>query len=389
MIMSIEPVIAWEPAFVRERPQLVRLCAALTGASEVAEDLAQETLVEAWRNVHKLHDPHGLRPWLVAIARNVCLRWRRKAAQEAGQCAGSFDRDATPELLDDLDLERDLERDELADLLDRALALLPPETRAVLLARYVQESSQAEVAARLGLSEGAVAMRLQRGKLALRRVLATDLRGEAAAYGLVDMEGEVWQATRIWCPICGQVRLMGRFDHDVGEFTLRCAHCVPSYRQEPNCNMAYATAPQIFAGVRGFKPALSRLMAHGHDHFKSAVEQRRVSCLVCGQQTTLFTNQIEYPVPPSPVGRRGVWTRCTVCGATADCCLSGIALWSPQGRQFWAQHTRIRLLAERDVSVSGQPAIQISFQSLTSHGQLDVLLARETSRVLVVAPTLA
>jgi hypothetical protein len=63
-----------------------------------------------------------------------------------------------------------------------------------------------------GLSEGAVAMRLHRGKLALRRVLATDLAQDAAAYGLIDEAMQEWQETRIWCSSCGQRRYMGAFN---------------------------------------------------------------------------------------------------------------------------------------------------------------------------------
>ncbi|MBI3971765.1 MAG: sigma-70 family RNA polymerase sigma factor [Chloroflexi bacterium] len=66
-------------------------------------------------------------------------------------------------------MELELERAELADLLDRAMALLPPETRLVLVERLIEQIPQAEVALRLGLSEGAVEARLHRGKLALRR----------------------------------------------------------------------------------------------------------------------------------------------------------------------------------------------------------------------------
>ncbi|HSH83264.1 MAG TPA: sigma-70 region 4 domain-containing protein, partial [Herpetosiphonaceae bacterium] len=61
------------------------------------------------------------------------------------------------------------------------LALLPPTTRSALVARYVLELPQAEISSRLGVSEGAVEARLHRGKLALRRVLAAELREEAAA----------------------------------------------------------------------------------------------------------------------------------------------------------------------------------------------------------------
>jgi DNA-directed RNA polymerase specialized sigma24 family protein len=58
-----------------QRRRLVRLCAGISGDHGAAEDLAQETLLEAWRNRHKLHDPAGADRWLAAIARNVCRRW--------------------------------------------------------------------------------------------------------------------------------------------------------------------------------------------------------------------------------------------------------------------------------------------------------------------------
>ena len=60
------------------------------------------------------------------------------------------------ELADDIDLQRDLEREELITLLDRALTLLPPAAHTVLIEKYVHESPLAEVAARVGASEGAV-----------------------------------------------------------------------------------------------------------------------------------------------------------------------------------------------------------------------------------------
>jgi biotin synthase-related radical SAM superfamily protein len=44
-----------ETTFACERARLVRLCAKFTGDGDVAEDLAQETLFEAWRHIHNLH----------------------------------------------------------------------------------------------------------------------------------------------------------------------------------------------------------------------------------------------------------------------------------------------------------------------------------------------
>jgi len=51
-----------EETLRREWPRLVRLCARLSDDGQAAEDLAQETLVEAWRNLHKVMIRPGSRP---------------------------------------------------------------------------------------------------------------------------------------------------------------------------------------------------------------------------------------------------------------------------------------------------------------------------------------
>src|SRR5919202_6620496 len=245
-----ENAVAWDLTLPAERARLVRLCACLTGNSDTAEDLAQETLVEAWRHAHKLYDPSGREWWLAAIARNVCRRWSRARGRELARRAyepGDVDAaEAVEGSADEFDVEVDLERHELAQLLDRALALLPAATRQVLIEGYVEESPQAEVAARLGLSEGAVAMRLRRGKLALRRMLATELAQEAAAYGLIDEAAQEWRETRIWCSNCGQRRFMGAFNQRTGDLVLKCPACRYS-----GVNLAHIARGEPLRGGKG------------------------------------------------------------------------------------------------------------------------------------------
>jgi RNA polymerase sigma factor (sigma-70 family) len=212
------------------------LCARITDDVDAAEDLAQETLLEAWRHAHKLQDPDGYAPWLSAIARNVCLRWRHRQGREGLHLArpGLQHGEDTSILLnaqaDDFDLEVELERHELATLLDRALALLPADTRAALVERYVGETPLAEAAARLGMSDSGLKARLHRGKLTLRRVLVRDFPDESAAYGILPADTHTGQETRIWCSQCGQARLLGIFDRERGELSLGCPHCTPLLR---------------------------------------------------------------------------------------------------------------------------------------------------------------
>jgi len=179
-------------ALSAERARLVRLCARLTGDAQAAEDLAQDTLLVAFQRERALRDPAKRAQWLSGVARNLCMHWRRSRGLEAVR----FTRprpadDPVPALedgpgADDFDPETALERAELVALLDRALALLPPETREALVHRYVRESSHGEVAARLGVSEEAVKKRVERGKLALRHILGAELRQDALPYGLID-----------------------------------------------------------------------------------------------------------------------------------------------------------------------------------------------------------
>lgn len=156
-----------------QRDRLVRLCAALTDDADAAEDLAQEALIEAWQHLQALRSPQAFDSWLAGIARNVSLRWLRRHARRPAELSLSTESSVahSVEPTSNIDLDVELEHDELVELLDRALALLPSASRDVLVRRYVDESPLAEIAGDLKLSEGAVAMRLQRGRLALQQVL--------------------------------------------------------------------------------------------------------------------------------------------------------------------------------------------------------------------------
>ena len=381
---------------LEERVQLVRLCAVLTGDREVAEDLAQEALLEAWRHKHALRDQAHRTSWLSGIARNVCLRWLRERRRDTAHLIRSSISqhvqdghlaDLEDVLADDLDIEVELERKELVELLDRALALLPAETRVVLVKRYIEESPLAEVAAQLGTNAHAVAVRLQRGKLALRRMLMTTMHHELAAYDLPS-SASMWEETPLWCYYCGQHRLLGKRKPSEGELVLKCPACSPGPEEALSTNRIPA-----LKGVKGYKPLLSRLRTWCDHYYRTGMSNGSIACQACGRMLPIVISSFG-DLPHWVRGRDGSpgcsWrnddrvagTLCPSCNESSLISLESLALSLPIGRQFLQTFPRIRTLPKQQVEVDGRNALVTRFESVTSNATLAVVSAYDTYEAL-------
>ena len=365
-----------EETLATHRARLVRVCARLTGSEDAAEDLAQETLIEAWRHADGLREREAVAGWLTGIARNVCLRWHRRQGRERARLAEPAAGDQL-EVAADFDVEVELERAELADLLDRALGLLPADTREVLVQKFIADTPHAEIAARLRLSEGAVAMRVQRGKLALRRALTTELRAEALAYGLAGAGREAWEETRLWCPGCGEARLRGRLSE--GEFALRCPGCC----EDPRVFVAlHSGRDGVLAGVRGFRRALARHAAWSHTFYARALADGSATCPECGRASPV---RLRLPGDiPEVRGLPGVDAHCPHCRTPRNGSLHAIALAAPAAQAFWREQGRIRSLPLQETVAGGRPALVAGFEGATSSARLDVLFAQDTYEIIEI-----
>lgn len=398
---SVSEEMSFDILLANSRSRLIRFCARLTGNPGVAEDLAQETLLEAWRNQQKLSneesaDEEGRVKWLLAIARNICLRWGRSHGRDLAHLAQytlsaasddeqELELDGLPASVESLDIE--LERDELAQLLDRALALLPPTTRSVLIERYIHESPHREISERLGLSEDALVQRLYRGKLALRRVMENELNAEAAAYGLVDPlrpgePGALEQETRIWCPICNQHRLTKYYDPARNVVGFTCPGCwhFASQLQSP-----------LWAGLRNPKAILNRQLVSLGEYYWQAINEGSIVCPDCGCiiQARIVAPQ-DIPEAFYSMHRskpyHGVSLRCGEYEEDINL-LPLLSIDVPEAQQFWRTHPRMTWLPEREIDYAGQPALLSGFQSASDSARLDIVYQRETLRILGIHET--
>ncbi len=388
MLGSAAHTDEWGATAASERARLVALCAHLTGHVDAAEDLAQQTLFEAWRNEHKLRDPSARTQWLAGIARNLCLNWARRRGRELALIAPDLgaEKPRLPglqeELPDELDLEIELERHELAQLLDRAMALLPPETRAVLVHHYIEGSPHAEIAERLQATEGAVRVRLHRGKLALRRVLLEDFGEEARSYGLLGADGDDYHETCIWCPGCGTRRLVGRFSPGSGELALRCPGCQP----DPAFHLAetrLTAFPEVFGHLTRIKPAYLRLMEFSDRTTREALQTGTIGCASCGHINPLQRGMPAH-FPPEWSETPGIHVTCARCGWTSWWALGGLVFQSRDVREFWRDHPRLYGLPARKIEAHGRPAVVWSMRSLTDSAGLDLVSSLDTFELLAV-----
>jgi RNA polymerase sigma-70 factor (sigma-E family) len=134
----------------------------LTGSRDSAEDVLQTALVRtalAWHRVRNQGDPEGY--VRVAISRTAASAWRRRRWRERPYAD-------PPERPTGTDPARDLDEREA---MWRALEGLPPRQRAVLVLRYYEGLSEAEIAATLGCARGTVKSQAAKGLAHLRRVL--------------------------------------------------------------------------------------------------------------------------------------------------------------------------------------------------------------------------
>jgi len=170
------------------------LCYRLLGSFQDAEDALQETLLKAWRGIAGFDGRSAFRTWLQRIATNTCLdllrsRKRRVLPQDVAEPIvgprthpsqwgdAALDVPWLEPYPDALLPESVVVRRETISLaFIRALQLLPPRQRAVLVLRDVLDWPAAEVAATLGTSVAAVNSALQRA-----RATAAAARAEAPA----------------------------------------------------------------------------------------------------------------------------------------------------------------------------------------------------------------
>jgi RNA polymerase sigma factor (sigma-70 family) len=399
------------------RPRLRRLAQRRGVPPDAVEDVVQETLLEAWTHLDRLHTSEGRSLWLDAICRNVCRRHARKHFLDWQHMSplliprrsndGASEEMATsfPDQFPDTSASDPLEaisRQDLALLLDRALGLLSRDARQVVELCYLLELPQREVALRLGLTLSALEARLHRTRRQLRQVLNGPLRAEAEALD-VTLDEEIaggWRETRLWCTLCGRRRLMGHFlpQPDGGSnLHMRCPDCErDNGLSDVHNSNVHSKGLVRLDGLQSFRPAWKRTMQGMTLRLTRTLLADEHPCPHCGAHASsqvLEKRQFgEGELLPAGLARHPyqfwVWWQCPRGHHGSNTGLSVFAAsdlvyWShARTQQFMREHPRWVSGPELLVDFAGCPAIRFQMADVVSAARLTVLAHCQTLEIL-------
>lgn len=175
MLFSKRPRTAeFENAALPHLPELYRTAARLVGDSAQAEDVVQETYLQAWKSFDRFQPGTNCRAWLFKILLHTIYHHRRKwfslrrvKENEEVLEQAVAPMPAVPERITEEEILRALDR-------------VPADYRATVLLADVEEFSYREIAGLLNVPIGTVMSRLSRG----RKLLREQLSELARSYGI-------------------------------------------------------------------------------------------------------------------------------------------------------------------------------------------------------------
>jgi len=154
------------------KDKIFQLAYRMVGNRQEAEDIAQETFLRVYANLHQFNESYKFSTWIYRIATNLCIdRGRKKrpdfSLDEQAEGTEGLDwysrlasRDRTP--------EEKVVTQELQETVQDALNELAPKYRSIMILRYIEDLSLQEISEVLKLPVTTIKTRIHRGREALR-----------------------------------------------------------------------------------------------------------------------------------------------------------------------------------------------------------------------------
>lgn len=173
---------AFEELVARHRDKIYARAYSMMRNEEEAVDLSQEAWVKGWQRLSQFHGESGFGTWMTRIVINLCLDQLRKHKRQRTESIEAMDQDSggverqMPVIT--VNPTAGLERTELRQRIDQALAKLSYEHRTVLVLHEFEEMEYKEIAKSMDCSIGTVMSRLFYARRKMAAILADLRKGE-------------------------------------------------------------------------------------------------------------------------------------------------------------------------------------------------------------------
>ncbi len=162
---------AWEVIVRQHWRKVFNVAYKFVGKHDEAEDLAQDIFLKIFKALHTFDRRANFQTWIISISRNLCIDHYRSVRKERQTIAREVDANDLQPASKERGPYAAAEHQDLRAMLRLALETLPVTLRTAVVLRDLQELSYQEIADRLGLPEGTVKSRINRGRLELARQL--------------------------------------------------------------------------------------------------------------------------------------------------------------------------------------------------------------------------
>ena len=163
--------VAWEQIVRQNWRKVFNVAYKFVGKHDEAEDLTQDIFLKIFKALKTFDRRATFQTWIISISCNLCIDHYRSVRKERQTIARDVDSNDLQPVTPERGPYAQAEHHDLRAQLRQALETLPMTLRTAVVLRDLQELSYQEIADRLGLPEGTVKSRINRGRIELAHQL--------------------------------------------------------------------------------------------------------------------------------------------------------------------------------------------------------------------------
>lgn len=167
----------WDELVQEHQEAVFRLAYLMLGNADDAEDVAQETFINAYKAMHRYDPSRPVRPWLMCICANLARNRRRSIGRRFAALRRVLANEPEPMTV----AERGVKSID-AQVLWQAVRRLNASDQEVIYLRYFLDVPEAEMAVALNVAQGTVKSRLHRALGRLRQVVQKEFPSLSQEY---------------------------------------------------------------------------------------------------------------------------------------------------------------------------------------------------------------